>query len=187
MTLLSIFSGLPFVGFLTNLPDVVKRWLVLALVAASSFALGHVHGLYTEQLKNAERETQRVEYILKVERKAQAVVDKHQAATVIEKEKIRVVYKTIDTGVDRYVQVSEVARSPVIDTDFGLLYNASALGCSPTEPACRADASIPTNTTPGEVLAASVSAHKLYHECQVTVAGWQKFYQELQETYNVDQ
>lgn len=173
-----------FLSILTSLPDVVKRWLVLAVVAASSFALGHVNGLVSEQREAALREVQRVEQVRVFEKKAQEISDQHAKVVYVEKEKIRVVYKSINKGVTDYVNSTPSASIPSLSSNFSMLYNAAALGCDPSEPSCRAHAEVSGDVAPAEVLEINIEAQRLYQECRITVTGWQEFYTKLKEHYD---
>ncbi len=164
----------------------LKKWLVIIGLGMACYGAGFVHGITHEQKNEAKKETAQLVHIIVKERQVQAVADKVGSDVVEQKEKIKTVYKYVDKEVIKYVTNNPESSTAIADAEWLRIFNASSLGCEPSEPACNAAATVPGIVTRAEAIETIRQQHEIYQNCRVTVEGWQKFYKQVKETLNED-
>lgn len=127
------------------------RLLALALLAAVLLGFGYVKGLQHAAADAAKSDSRALQSIIKIERKQQAVSASVATAHEAQREKTRIVYRTIDKEVIKYVQASSPAARFRLDAGWVRLHDAAALSRAPGAPG-ESDAQ-PTRFTAADGLA----------------------------------
>ncbi len=164
----------------------LKKWLVILGLGIACYGAGFVQGINHEQKNQAKKENAQLVHIIVKEREVQAVADKVGSEVVTQKETIKTVYKNVDREVIKYVTNNPESSVAIADAEWLRIFNASALGCEPSEPTCNANAEVSGIVTRAEAIETIRQQHEIYQNCRVTVDGWQSFYKQVKETLNED-
>ncbi len=137
------------------------RWLMLAGLGLALFMAGWAKGVAHEQRTQLDAQRDAAVQIVQVERKqaavSQQVVQRHEAGRARD----RMVTKTIEREVIRYVQATS-NNDCRIDRDWLRLHTAAVMSADPDSPRV-ADATA-TSATAGDVLATDASNYAACHE-----------------------
>lgn len=168
------------------IPDIVKRWAVMVVVALAVGVFGFVKGMGYEQTRNEAKLTAGVVYVAKKTAEAQQVADTHGEKNQKAQDKVRVVYKTLIQKEIEYVQ-SDPTADTVLPVGFVRRYNAASLACDLAEPACGIESEPTGQITLADLIHQYNQVGEFYQTCRIANEGWEDFYAELKAKINKDQ
>lgn len=122
------------------------RLLALLALAVALFGFGFLKGCQYEQRAALQAENTNLQRVIKVERRQQSITASAAAAREETRAASRIVYRTVDREVIKYVQASATDTRCLLDARWVQLHDAAALARFP-------DASSESDATPSGIAA----------------------------------
>jgi hypothetical protein len=160
--------------------------LGIVLYTALAFGGGYLYSNNKHETKALKVEVAAEQTVNKTQNDLGNISNEEEHKTVVVREKIRYVYKTIDKEVIKYVEKTPDASVAIADPEWVRLFNASSLACDPSSPSCVARSEVSGEVTRAEALFVAKEQHQLYHSCRATLHGTQEFYEALRKRINGD-
>jgi hypothetical protein len=156
----------------------------ILIYTASVFYGGYSYSSNKHETAALKVEVKAEQAVVKKQEEVAQVTHKSEEKAVVVQEKIKIVYKTINKEVIKYVERTPDASSPISDPEWIKLFNISSLGCSPEDPSCVARAEADGEVSRAEALWIVKEQHELYHGCRNTLTELQDYYENLRKTIN---